>query len=183
MNKGNFPYKNIGSRLRRWRQELHESLVEVSGAVEIDTDYLRKIESGTELPSEDILLLLISHFDVEEKDARAILEQAGYARSQQMSSVDEQLIKQMLMIIPFDNRILYSDSVNISASPNGVVFDFIQQANNTQPATIGRIGMSFEQATRMHDLLSEMLAKTKKPQRLLGQPDDKKRQTGKSNPA
>lgn len=184
MQRGKFPYKNIGERLRKRRQQLHESLAEVSGAVEIDADLLKKIETGAELPSEDILLLLISHLDVQEKDARTILEQAGYARNEAAPGIDEQLIKQMLMIIPFDNRILYSDSVNISASPNGVVLDFMQTSSNPQPATIGRIGMSLEHAHRMQQLLNEILTKTGKPQqRLLGQPQNPQNQTEKPNEA
>jgi transcriptional regulator with XRE-family HTH domain len=179
MQRGDFPYKNIGERLRRWRQRVHESIAEVSGAVEIDTEQLKKIENGIELPSEDILLLLISHLDVDEKDARTIYEQAGYAKSLNesggtsisgMSSMDEQIIKQTLMVIPFDNRILYSDSVNIAATPNGVVFDFLQTTANPQPATVGRIGMSLEHAQRMQKLLTEILSKTGKPQRLLEPP-------------
>lgn len=183
MQRGDFPYKNIGERLRKWRQQMHESIAEVSGAVEIDTEQLKKIEKGVELPTEDILLLLISHLEVQEKDARTIIEQAGYARTEQMSNMDEQLIKQMLMIIPFDNRILYSDSVNISASPNGVVMDFLQTSANPQPATIGRIGMSLDHAGRMQKLLTEILDKTGKPQRLLEQPKNSHNQTEKQNEA
>lgn len=186
MQRGEFPYKNIGERLRHWRQQVHESIAEVSGAVEIDSEQLQKIEKGAELPSEDILLLLISHLDVAEKDARMILEQAGYARTNPeipagMSSMDEQIIKQTLMVIPFDNRILYSDSVNISATPNGVVMDFMQTTSNPQPATISRIGMSLEHATAMQKLLTEILSKTGKPQRLLGQPKNPQNQTEQPN--
>jgi len=182
--RGEFPYKNIGERLRRWRQRVHESIDEVSGAVEIDSEHLKKIETGVELPSEDILLLLISHLDVEEKDARMILEQAGYVRNGAdslpgMSSMDEQIIKQTLMVIPFDNRILYSDAVNISATIKGVVMDFLQTNSNPQPATVARIGMSLEHARAMQKLLTEILANTGQPQRLLEQP--KNNQTEQSN--
>jgi len=184
--RGEFPYKNIGERLRKWRQQIHESVAEVSGAVEIDSEQLAKIEKGAVLPSEDILLLLISHLDVTEKDAAMILEQAGYVRTSAdtppgISNMDEQLIKQMLMIIPFDNRILYSDSVNISATPNGVVLDFLQITSNPQPATIGRIGMSLEQAGKMQILLAEILSKTSRPQRLLEQPENTHNQTEQPN--
>ncbi len=172
----NYPYKNIGEHLRKWRQRAHESLAEVSGAVEIEPEQLKQIERGQLLPSEDILLLLISHLDVEEKDARSVLEQANYARSQTvgsgLSAMDEQIIKQTLMVIPFDNRILYSDSVNISATPNGVVFDFLQNANNSQPATISRIGMSFDHAKRVQKLLTEMLEKTGQAPKQLDKPKD-----------
>lgn len=173
---GDFPYKNIGERLRSWRQKAHESIDEVSGAVEIDREQLQKIEKGLELPSEDILLLLISHLDVTEKDAEAVLEQAGYLRNQfelpKLSAMDEQIIKQTLMVIPFDNRILYSDSVNISATPNGLVMDFLQTTNNPQPATISRVGMSLEHAQRMHKLLTDILSQTGRQPRQLNEPQN-----------
>lgn len=182
--RGDFPYKNIGDRLRQWRQKMHESIAEVSGAVEIDSEQLKKIETGIELPSEDILLLLISHLDIEENAAAQILEQAGYVRPQNgtsglpgLSNMDEQIIKQTLMIIPFDNRILYSDSVNISATPDGVVMDFLQTTSNPQPATVSRIGMSLDHAARMHKVLTEILSKTGRPQRQLDQPKNTHNQT------
>jgi len=183
MQRSEYPYKNIGERLRKWRQQVHESVAEVSGAVEIDTEELKKIETGLELPSEDILLLLISHLGVEDKEARIIIEQAGYARPDApgMSHMDEQIIKQMLMIIPFDNRILYSDSVNISATPNGVTFDFLQSGSNPQAAIVSRIGMSMEHAHNLQKLLTEMLAKTGRPQRLLEQPKNAQNQTEQPN--
>jgi transcriptional regulator with XRE-family HTH domain len=182
--RGEFPYKNIGQRIRQWRQDMHESLAEVSGAVEIDSEQLAKIEKGVELPSEEILLLLISYLDVSEKDATTILEQAGYVRPDKnggLSAMDEQIIKQTLMIIPFDNRILYSDSVNISATPNGVVMDFLQTTSNPQPATIARIGMSLEHAARMQKLLNEIMSKTGKPPRQLEPPKNIKNQADQSN--
>lgn len=185
MQRGEFPYKNIGERLRRWRQQVHESLAEVSGAVEIDSEQLKKIEKGAELPSEEILLLLISYFDIADKDATQILEQAGYVRPATtvtgLSNMDEQIIKQTLMVIPFDNRILYSDSVNISATTNGVVMDFMQTTSNPQPVAVARIGMSLEHAARMHRLLTDIITKTGKPQRLLEQPDNSQSQTEHSS--
>ena len=175
MQKREYPYKNIGERLRKWRERVNESIAEAAGAVEIDAEDLKNIETGAVLPSEDILLLLVSHLEVQEKEAKVILEQAGYSRneSEQASNLfDEQLIKQMLMIIPFDNRILYSDSVNISANQNGVVFNFMQGTGNPQPVSIARIGMSLEHAKSMQQLLTDILAKTTQPQRLLEPPQE-----------
>jgi hypothetical protein len=56
------PYKVLGEKLKSLRQKMHESVAEVSGAVEIDEQALLKIEQGQERPSEDILMLLINHF-------------------------------------------------------------------------------------------------------------------------
>jgi transcriptional regulator with XRE-family HTH domain len=63
MNK-QLPYKPLGAILRHLRERNRESIAEVSGAVEIDESALDRIEDGSERPSEDILMLLISHFSV-----------------------------------------------------------------------------------------------------------------------
>jgi transcriptional regulator with XRE-family HTH domain len=68
MNK-QLPYKPLGAILRHLRERNRESVAEVSGAVEIDETALGRIEAGSERPSEDILLLLISHFSVEDDKA------------------------------------------------------------------------------------------------------------------
>lgn len=167
------PYKNIGERLRKWRQSMHESLAEVSGAVEIDAEQLRKIEEGSVLPSEDILLLLISHLDVQEHDAKKLFEYAGYNnQAQQSGAIDEQLIKQMLMIIPFDNRVMYSDSTNVSANQNGVVLEFMQ-SNAGQQQSVARIGMSVKHLESLTILMQSTLDNLNRhqgPKGLLGAP-------------
>src|ERR1700744_589990 len=72
------PYETLGSQLRNLRERNRESVAEVSGAVEIDETELSKIEAGAERPSEDILLLLISHFAVEDDKAAELWQLAGY---------------------------------------------------------------------------------------------------------
>lgn len=52
--------------------------MEVSGAVEIDEKRLKRIEAGIERPAEDILLLLISHFGVADREAVQLWELADY---------------------------------------------------------------------------------------------------------
>src|SRR5664279_6184040 len=77
MNK-QLPFEPLGTQLKRLREVKSESLAEVSGAVEIDEKDLTRIETGHERPSEDILLLLISHFGVQDDKAAELWELAGY---------------------------------------------------------------------------------------------------------
>jgi hypothetical protein len=61
-------------------------------------------------------------------------------------------------MMALDNRILYSDSVHITANLNGIVLNFAQ-ANidqNGQAQTVARIGMSYEQAQTMTNLLQQI---------------------------
>ena len=72
------PHKTLGKYLKSMRQKLQESLGETSGAVEIDVEQLDRFERGAEVPSEDILMLLISHFNLQDDEAVELWELAGY---------------------------------------------------------------------------------------------------------
>lgn len=163
MKGSQFPYKNIGHKLKKWREDLHESLAEVSGAVEIDTDLLKKIEDGKVLPSEDILTLLISHLDVHEYEARQILDQAGYGNNSPIA--EDQMLKQMLMVIPFDNRILYAEATKVHANKNGIVLEFMQGTGDKQ-TPVTRIGMSQDHLERLTRLMQDTLTQLNKPKKL-----------------
>ena len=76
------PYETLGTQLRKLRERKRESVAEVCGAVEIDEKDLSLIETGTERPSEDILLLLISHFALEDDKAAELWQLAGYDKPQ-----------------------------------------------------------------------------------------------------
>jgi transcriptional regulator with XRE-family HTH domain len=175
MRGNKFPYKNFGQQLRQLRERQHESVAEVSGAVEIDENTLLSIERGEKLPSEDILMLLVSHLGVEDKEAKKLFELADVGRqSSESITFDEQFIKQMLMIIPVDNRILYSDGTKINVNKNGVVINF-QQSGDKQTFPIARIGMSKEHARKFAKVLTETIDKSEMPpkQKLLSAPKNK----------
>ena len=173
-----FPHKYLGGRLRAKRELIHESLAEVSGAVEIDIEMLTKIEQGILLPSEDILLLLINHLSISEDEAAGLWELAGYDSKKSSDSIDNDSSKQMFMVIPFDNRVLYTDDLQITASRHGFVLNFMQ-SGNSQPTTIARIGMSRDYAK---DLLQTLQATLNQPQqqpKMLPKPIDKKQNSSK----
>jgi transcriptional regulator with XRE-family HTH domain len=170
-NRHHFPFKSLGTCLRKRRESIHESLAEVSGAVEIDEEMLSKIEQGLLLPSEDILLLLISHLSISEEEAASLWEMAGY--EQQKSSGDptdkDDASKQMFMVIPFDNRILYTDDLQISSNKHGLVLNFMQ-SGNAQQTTIARIGMSRDYAQTMLEILKNSLSQSEPQPRMLPKP-------------
>ena len=154
------PYETLGSQLRRLRERNRESVAEVSGAVEIDELELSKIEAGAERPSEDILLLLISHFAVEDDKAAELWQLAGYDREdepERESASNARQQAQTLMVM-IDPRVMYSDSVEVVTNSKGVVLNFSQNAGqNGQPLTISRIGMSHEQAKMVMGVLHQAL--------------------------
>lgn len=166
------PYKKLGFRLKRLRESMHESLDEVSGAVEIDSDKLAKIEQGEHCPSEDVLLLLISHFDPKEEEAVQLWELAGYDQANMSGNSDDPVPnKPIVMLLQPDSRIMYSDMVNVVTSQQGVVMNFLQAQGNAQATPIARVGMSQEQAMRVFEALGHSLKRAhQQPPRFLPEP-------------
>jgi transcriptional regulator with XRE-family HTH domain len=153
------PFKTLGEKLKTIRQKLHESVAEVSGAVEIDEQQLSRIEQGSERPSEDILLLLINHFGMQDDDAAKLLQLAGYDYQHDHDS--DQQNRTMVMIMAVDPRIIYSDGVHITANNVGVVLNFSQGAGTQHTLTTARIGMSREQAHGLLKTLERTLEQSK----------------------
>jgi transcriptional regulator with XRE-family HTH domain len=161
MNETRFPYKKIGNYLKQKREHLNESLAEVSGAVEIDTDTLAKIETGSILPNEDILLLLASHLQIAESEANKLLKLAGYANSDDpevtVVSPEDQIARQILAILPSENRITYIDQTEVRVTKNGVILNFQQPGIDGRQVSIQRIGISKQHAQKMIRLLDKAL--------------------------
>ena len=146
------PFKNLGERLKVIRQKLQESMAEVSGAVEIDEKDLQRIEQGQERPSQDILMLLISHFGMHDDEAAGLWQLAGYdppSNHDDREAADEVANgnRAAVLIMAVDPRVIYSDKVQVHANRTGVVINFSQSAADSQQGlTTARIGMSRDQA-------------------------------------
>ncbi len=153
MRDNQLPNNKLGQYLKQTRERLNESLAEVSGAVEIDIETLQRIEIGVETPSEDILILLMSYLDVEEVEARKLLQLAGYGATDTEQSADD-IAKQIFMLMPFNPQIMYADDVELTVGKNGLVLSFTQPAPNGQPMPVLRIGISKELAK---NLASELM--------------------------
>lgn len=153
------PYKQLGSHLRLLRERHHESVAEVSGAVEIEATELDAFETGGKRPSEDILILLINHFNLSEKEADKLMRLAGYDDGFEEASEHERTdSRSQAMMVMLDPRVMYSDSVEVVANQQGIVLNF-SQANGIggQPLTVSRIGMSREEAKVVMGLLHQVL--------------------------
>ena len=160
----NTPFKTLGTHLKYLREQQQESLAEVSGAVEIDIDVLERIELGVERPSEDILLLLISHFNMQDQEAVQLWELAGYDgdKAGKWQAGDLPINnKSVVMVIGLDMRTMYSDGLDVTISPGGMTLTFTQAAANNQRMPVGRIGMSVEQAEHVLKTIQEAIMKAK----------------------
>lgn len=149
-DKKSMPFGQLGDKLKAIRQKRKESVAEVSGAVEIDEQTLVKIEQGRERPSEDILMLLISHFGMQDDEAAGLWQLAGYDQPRDYdddeSDAPSHNSKTMVMIMAVDPRVVYSDGVQVVTNGSGVIMNFAQGTGTPQALVTARIGMSRDQA-------------------------------------
>jgi transcriptional regulator with XRE-family HTH domain len=158
------PFKTLGKYLKTLRQKQQESLGETSGAVEIDVEKLDRYERGVEPPTEDILLLLISHFGLKDEEAVELWELAGYSRNDVETSTDRGRTSannraMQVTLVALDNRVLHSNGVEINVdNAGGVVLNFSQGGSAGQaPYIVSRVGMSADQAQNLLETLQSSL--------------------------
>src|SRR5579884_2036277 len=124
MRKPNMPYLSLGNHLKYVREQARQSLAEVSGAVEIDEAKLGRIEAGLERPEEEILLLLISHFKVQDREAVQLWELADYGSAMPEEIRPNDSPGKQTILLAMDVRTIYSDSLDIIVMPAGVTMNF-----------------------------------------------------------
>lgn len=162
-NDTNRPFQPLGKQLKSMREKRRESLSEVSGAVEIDPDVLSRFEEGLDRPTEDILLLLISHFASKEDTAAKLWHLAGYDKDelpmQNISNDTNNQIQNGIVLMPTDAKIVYTDMVHVMVNNYGVVLNFMQTSGpGNQPMAVSRVGMSREHAQSVLEVLKQTLS-------------------------
>lgn len=162
------PFASFGRRLRALRENAQESVDEVSGAVEIAKEELLKIEDGEIRPPEEVLNLLINHFDLADKEEERLWELAGYRTDDLNDSLQNVA---SIMLMPFDGRIVYSDMAQVTINNFGVVMNFMQVGGGKQPLAIARIGMSKEHAKSVLELLQKTIEADSSGPKLLDKPE------------
>lgn len=155
-------FTKLGRVIKSYRLAAEESIEDLSGAVEVEPDFINDLESGKAQPPEDILALIINHLNIEETEASELWTLAGYeteaTRSEEMSDDDA---KQLNVNVPSDKPILYTDRVHVVSNGYGVVLNFIQGVGPNGPAqVVSRVGMSHEHAKSVLEVLQKSLDKT-----------------------
>jgi transcriptional regulator with XRE-family HTH domain len=166
MNESKAPYSTLGSHLKYVREQSRESLLEVSGAVEIDQQRLERIEAGLERPAEEILLLLISHFGVADREAVQLWELAEYDSHMpdqiKPETIEQQLAsKNVVMLVGFDTRTIYSDGLDVIWNKAGMTLNFTQTTALDQNLPVAKVGMSYEQAEQVVNTLQRAILRAK----------------------
>lgn len=159
------PFVTLGKHLKYVREQSSQSLAEVSGAVEIEASLLERIEAGAERPHEDILLLLISYFNIQDQEAVQLWDLAGYDGDMpdKIRGGEDQVInaKTTVMLLAIDMRTMYTDGLDIEQNKAGLTLNFTQASTKQHPSPIARLGMSYEQAQMVLNQLQSALLQRK----------------------
>lgn len=159
------PFLSFGSALKQLREKTSKSQAEVSGAVEIDQGRLMSFETGETRPSEDILFLLIQHFNLQDAEAQELWRLAGYTKKDNEGAqyfmndeVGEAKETRTVSISQEDAKIVYTDMIQVMVNNYGVILNFMQGAGvNDQPLAVARVGMSKEHARSVLEVLKKTL--------------------------
>jgi transcriptional regulator with XRE-family HTH domain len=152
------PYRPLGRHLKQLRTRINESLAEASGAVEIDVRELASFELGKAKPTEDVLLLLISHFGAKDDEAISLWEMAGYGTDNIPVIRMDNTQQAPVINSTVDNRVLFTDVVDIMVNNYGVVMNFLQTGPTGTPQSVVRVGMSREHAASVLKVLQQTLS-------------------------
>lgn len=166
MKDNHTPFKPVGDRLKFLREQWQQSLKDVCATLEIDENTLKAIEEGKTLPNEELLDMLISHFLLTEDQADDLHDLIDQVSPGSRASTDiglppgmeEMLSKQIVMYMPLDNRIVYTDAMHANVNDHGVILQFMQRVpNSNQPVPVSRVGMSREHAEKIIEVLTKTL--------------------------
>jgi len=178
------PYEALGARLKFLREQWQQTISDVAGTLEIDEATLGAIEAGKTMPAEEMLDLLITHFLLTEDQAQDLRDLAEGDKDQAAEAlsggIEDLIMKQVVMYLPVDNRVVYTDQMQATVNQNGVVLQFMQSSPGSEalPSAVSRVGMSREHAEKMIEVLRTTLDqhdRSQKP-RLLKAPDPEKHQ-------
>lgn len=152
-------FAKIGKVIKSYRLAADESVEDLSGAVEVEPQFIFEVESGKKVPSEDILALIVNHFQIQPDEAVELFEIAGYeAPKMEEDLPDEEKEKQINVNLPSDKPILYTDRVHVVSNNYGVVLNFIQGVGPNGPAqVVSRVGMSHEHAKSVIEVLKKSI--------------------------
>lgn len=167
--KSSKPYRSFGEVLKRIRSTAAKTPAEVSSAVEIDEARLKQYEEGEQRPSEDILILLIQHFNLPDEQASELWKLAGYSGDpeEEQYFMNDDLGNPQSMTVgvtAHDARIVYTDMIQVMVNNYGVIINFMQGAGpGSQPMAVSRVGMSKEHARSVLEVLQKTLDQADNP--------------------
>jgi len=159
------PYRAFGAKIKHFREQWKQSVSEVSGTLEIDEIFLHDIESGKTLPTDNQLDMIINHFllTIEQAEELRTLAQSNvdHIADGLIGGVEDMLMKQLVMYMPVEQRVVYTDGMNVTVNRHGVVLQFTQNSAGgpkLKSNVVCQVGMSREHAEKVVEVLKKTLS-------------------------
>lgn len=157
----------LGLRLKEMRQAHNRSSATVASELGFSAAYYSRLENGKERPSLQALENINDLYKLPSEDKQLLEQLAGYSTASVAEGglTDSAGPANPELQINFDPQklpVLFSDTMFVSVSENGVVLDFGQKVA-TAPAQyiVARVGVSYAHAKKIHALLGDQLTKAK----------------------
>lgn len=165
----------IGMSLRKLRKQRKESLEQTAKAVGVERSYLNKVELDKIHPSVKLLDKLIGHFSVEGNNATDLRQRAGHIPFPIISGqsgkegnymADQSIVapsaSAQVNVNPLATPVLFTDSTFVSSSNYGLVLDIAQTVGGQQHNVVARVGMSFDHAKKLIEIIQDHLEKNER---------------------
>lgn len=168
-------YKDSGEKIKFLRLSHNKNLTDLSEAIQVDKSYLSKIENGLIRPSSNIISKLGRYFSLSPLEINDLMQLAGYGSTSKKEGILKDSISfeekeqpqtnkiKLSFKMPENLPILYSDSIAVTGSVYGIVFDVAQRMGSTEHYTVvSRIGVSLSHAKALLKVLSKKIIDTER---------------------
>jgi transcriptional regulator with XRE-family HTH domain len=163
----------FGDEIRKIRKESGQTLADTAAAINVDRSHLTKIELGQDRPSEQLFMSLMAHFSIDRVTAQRLWSLAGFTgefvTAEHFGGKEKRMDENSIVPVPqaqaanvnFDpaKPTLYTDSIFINSSDFGLVVDFARRLGPEQHFVVSSVGMSFEHAKKLLEVLNDHLQK------------------------
>lgn len=157
----------LGQTLRIKRTENNLSSGDAAQKLKLSPAYYSRLENGKEKPSPDLLNKIAVEYNLPLEDQRLLSQLAGYTTNAESEGGNTSVATQALQEVQIKVNaealpVLFSDSMFVTVSENGVVFDFAQKVGPTnEQQIVTRVGVSYNHAEKIHKLLGQQLKAAK----------------------
>jgi DNA-binding XRE family transcriptional regulator len=165
---------NFGLEIRAIRSRAGETTAQTATAIGITRPHLTKIELGQDRPTERVALALFRHFSLNRNTALRLWSLAGFTSelvtAEDYTKKKEQYMSNLPANLPTQNPpasisvdptkpTYYTDSIFINSSDFGLVIDFARKVGPEQHFVVTSVGMSFDHAKKLVEVLNDHLQK------------------------
>lgn len=169
-------FSRVGKKIREFRMRNNDTLVELAKFLNMDVGNLSKVETGKRGLPPETLNKIADKYKLSPDDRTQLFVASGYSRGgegvyKNMNQEENRQVKTQNFNVPNNLPVLFSDSIGLTSSKFGLVFDFGQRVGPTDQVNIvARIGLSKEHA----EALIQVLAGKIKEMQLLTDKGNKK---------